>query len=227
MEVIQEFEMHGFELASVQAAGVRSIEKALKQKHLVKLNRTEKMFNGEIQPQVAIFNSYDGTAALNIHIAVFRFICQNGIISGTYDYEPLRILHSNKSWQSLVHEYIDGYAEKLESQKESILQMKDTSVTLDEAYAYAKDAYTLRHSDARISNDLQDPLELLITRRKEDRGQSAWNVFNRVQEALSQGYFHKYDVDGSLRKAKILTNIDEIVRMNKDLSTFTHERLIA
>ncbi len=218
IEVMNEFQNFGFELNTVEAAGVRSVEKALKQKHMVKMSQTEKLFNGEIQPQVIIFNSYDGTAALNIHIGMFRFICSNGMIAGTHEQEPLRILHSNRNWQELVHEYIDTYAEKLEIQKEGILRMKDTRLHLDDAYELAIQAAGRRHADPRIANDLVDPLELLVALRKEDRGDSVWHRFNILQERLVNGIYHKYDNEGGIRKAKILTNIDEISRFNIELS---------
>jgi hypothetical protein len=110
IEVIQEFQNFGFELDSIQAAGVRSMEKALKQRHMVKLKQETKMFNGEIQPQVIIYNSYDGTKALEIHIGFFRFVCENGLIAGTNDVQPIKIMHSNRNWQDMVHAYIDTYA---------------------------------------------------------------------------------------------------------------------
>jgi hypothetical protein len=39
-----------------------------------------------------------------------------------------------------------------------------------------------------------------------------------LQESLINGMYRKYDNDGSIRKAKILTNIDEIIRVNVELS---------
>ena len=227
IEVIQEFERFGWELSNVQAAGVRSMERALKQKHLIRMRREEKLFDGEVVPEVAIYNSYDGTKALEIHIAVFRFICSNGIIQGTYDFEPLKIVHTNSNWQELVHEYIDTYGQKLERQKEVISHMKDYHMTLDEAYDIVEDAIQIRHSDNRIINDVVDPLEILVAKRREDRGDRMWNRFNIVQESLVNGYYHKYKNDGGIQKAKIMTNVDEILRFNKELSNLFERRLAA
>jgi hypothetical protein len=226
-EVIQEFTKFGFELGSIQSAGVRSLEKALKQRHLVRMRREEKLFDGELVPEVAIYNSYDGTKALEIHIAVFRFICENGIISGTYDFEPLKILHSNNNWMELVHEYIDTYSQKLDKQKEVIEHMKDYYMSLDEAYQLAEESLAIRHYDGRIINEAVDPLELLVAKRREDKGDRMWNRFNILQESLVNGYYKKYDNDGSIRKAKIMTNVDEIIRFNKELSNIFEGRLAA
>ena len=83
-----------------------------------------------------------------------------------------------------------------------------------------------RHYDERIENTTVDPLELLVARRKEDRGNMVWHRFNIVQESMVNGLYHKYDNTGSIRKAKMLTNIDEIVRVNKEISN-TFERRVA
>jgi len=183
------------------------------------------MFNGEIQPEVIIYNSYDGTKALEIHIAFTRFVCANGLIAGTHEIEPLKIHHTTIDWQDKVHEYIDTYGTKIEKQKEIYSAMKEIPMSLDEAYAYAEKAIELRHSDDRISMDVVDPLELLVAKRKEDRGNKVWNRFQTVQEATINGLFHKYGNDGSIKKAKMLTDINEIVRVNKELSNLFEKRV--
>ena len=60
-------------------------------------------------------------------------------------------------------------------------------------------------------------MELNIARRVEDRGLDAWHTYNRVQENLMQGYY-SIVTDGSQRKAKVLTNTDEVIRVNVELS---------
>jgi hypothetical protein len=225
IEVMQEFERFGFQLDSVEAAGVRSVERALKQKHMIRMSAEEKMFGGELKPQVIIYNSYDGTAALNIHVGIFRFVCSNGLIAGHNLIQPMRIVHHNSQWKDLVHEYIDTYSEKYTAQKEQILHMKEKRMSLDEAYILAEQALQFRHIDQRIPNEAVDPLELLIAKRREDRGDSAWLRFNVLQESIINGLYRKYNNDGSIHKAKILTSIDEVIRVNVQLSNLFGETI--
>jgi hypothetical protein len=225
IEVMQEFERFGFQLDSVEAAGVRSVERALKQKHMIRMSAEEKMFGGELKPQVIIYNSYDGTAALNIHVGIFRFVCSNGLIAGHNLIQPMRTVHHNSQWKDLVHEYIDTYSEKYTAQKEQILHMKEKRMSLDEAYVLAEQALQFRHIDQRIPNEAVDPLELLIAKRREDRGDSAWLRFNVLQESIINGLYRKYNNDGSIHKAKILTSIDEIIRVNVQLSDLFGEAI--
>jgi len=225
MDVIQQFETYGFEMNSVQAGNVRDLGKVGKQKHLVRMKSEYKMAGG-LTPEVVITNSYDGTKALNIHIGLFRMVCSNGIIAGTNLFPKLQILHSNNSWQDILDEFIDGYEEKYNLQKEWVAEMEERRMSLDEAYEIAKASLDIRHYDKRIINTAVDPLELLVAKRKEDRGDSAWARFNVLQESLVNGFYHKYDNDGSIRKAKIMTNTDELVRMNVELSDMFGEVIV-
>jgi len=218
MDVVEQFSRFGFEIDSIEAAGVRSMEKALHQPHMVKLTTGDSLFGGEIKPQVIIHNSYDGTKALNIRVGIFRFVCANGIVAGHNLVPALQILHSNRNWGDLINEFIDTYEVKYNAQIEHISELKERKMSLDEAYHLAEKALQFRHYDKRIENEAVDPLELLIAKRREDRGDSAWTRFNVLQESLINGLYRKYDNDGSIRKAKILTNIDEIIRCNVELS---------
>jgi len=215
--VIQEFERYGFELASVEAANIRDLGKVGKQKHMVRMTTGEKLF-GEMRPEIVINNSYDGTKALNIRIGMFRFVCSNGMIVGHNLMPNLQVMHSNSGWVELLHEFVDTYEQKYMVQKEWIANMRDTRMSLDEAYYMAEQALQLRHYDQRITNDAVDPLELLIVKRREDRGDSAWLRYNVMQEHLVNGEYRKYGNDGQIHKAKILTNVDELVRVNVELS---------
>jgi len=225
MDVIQRFERFGFELDSVEAAGVRNMEKAFHQSHMIKLTTGESLFGGEIKPQVIIHNSYDGTRALNIRVGIFRFCCANGIVTGHNLVPNLQVLHSNSNWETMIDEFIDTYEEKYTLQIEQISHMKERNMTLDEAYHLAERALEFRHYDQRIQNEAVDPLELLIAKRREDRGSNAWSRFNVLQESIVNGYYKKYGNDGSIHKAKILTNIDEIIRVNTNLSDLFAEVL--
>ena len=225
MDVINRFSKYGFELDSIEAAGTRSMEKMLKASHMVKLTTDAKMFGGELKPQVIIHNSYDGTKALNIRVGIFRFVCANGIVTGHNLVPNLQILHSNTHWSDMIDDFIDNYEEKYNAQVESITQMKERKMSLDEAYHLAEKALQFRHYDKRIINDAVDPLELLIAKRKEDRGDSAWLRFNVLQESMINGLYRKYDNDGGIKKAKIITNIDEIIRVNVDLSDLFAENM--
>lgn len=225
MDVVQKFERFGFELSSIDAANIRNAGKEGKQKHMVRMASDFTMAGG-LRPEVIIHNSYDGTQALNIRVGVFRFVCSNGLIAGTNLVPNLQVLHSNNSWEEKISEFIDGYEEKYNLQNEWVEQMQSRRMSLDEAYHMAERSLKIRHSDPRITNEAVDPLELLLVKRREDRGDNAWLRFNVMQEHLMHGEYRKYDNDGSIRKAKVLTNIDEIIRMNVELSDMFSEELI-
>jgi len=224
-DVVQQFERFGFELSSIDAGNVRALAKEGKGKHMVRMAADFKMAGG-LKPEVIIHNSYDGTKALNIRIGIFRFVCSNGLIAGHNLVPNLQILHSNNDWADQINAFIDGYEEKHRLQEDWVREMEGRRMSLDEAYFMAEKALGIRHYDQRITNDAVDPLELLLVKRREDKGDSAWLRYNVMQEHLVQGEYRKYDADGSLRKAKIMTNVDELVRFNVELSDLFAQQMV-
>ena len=224
MDVVQRFERFGFELSSIDAANVRTIERQNKGKHMVRMRADFKMAGGLV-PEVIINNSYDGTKALNIRIGIFRFVCSNGLIAGHNLVPNLQVMHHNGSWGNEINNFIDTYETKHRLQQEWVNEMQDRQMTLDEAYYMAEQALKIRHSDKRLSNEAVDPLELLLVKRREDKGDSAWLRFNVLQEHLVNGEYNKYMNDGSIGKAKILTSVDELVRFNVGLSDMFSEQI--
>ena len=225
MDVVQRFERFGFELSSIDAANVRNIDRQHKGKHMVRMRADFKMAGG-LQPEVIINNSYDGTKALNIRIGIFRFVCSNGLIAGHNLVPTLQVMHHNNSWEDEINNFIDTYETRHRLQEAWVNEMQERQMTLDEAYYMAEQALQIRHIDKRIQNEAVDPLELLLVKRREDRGDSAWLRFNVMQEHLVQGEYRKYDNDGSIRKAKILTSVDELVRFNVGLSDMFSKQII-
>ncbi len=222
VDVVSAFERFGFETTNISLANVMREEKQGKQKHLVRMSTGENLFGGEVRPEVLIKNSYDGMHSLEIRVGMFRFVCANGLIVGSNLMPALKILHSNRNWMDVIEEFIDTYQDKYKAQQEWTERMKDTSLHYDEIEIITMKSLMLRHIDPRITTTAIDPMELNIARRVEDRGLDAWHTYNRVQENLMQGYY-SIVTDGSQRKAKVLTNTDEVIRTNVELADLFSE----
>lgn len=216
-DVILEFERFGFELKDTSVARVVKEEKQGFQKHLVRLSTDEKLF-GEMRTDIIIKNSYDRSSALTIMVGLYRFACSNGLIVGSNYMTPFRIVHSNSSWQQEVSVFIDKYEERFKMQKDWVDAMQSKTLDYDTVEELAFEALKLRHYDKRIQNEAVDPMEINLARRVEDRGKSAWKTYNRFQENIMYGLYTKVNEEGEHKKAKILTNTDEIVRVNTELS---------
>ena len=223
-DVILEFERFGFELKDTSIARVAKEEKQGFQKHLVRLS-TPTMLMGEVRTDIIVKNSYDRSSALTIMVGLFRFACSNGLVIGTNIMSPFKINHSRNDWQAQLHEFIDAYEEKFKLQRHWMENMQATTLDYDTVEELAYKAIDLRHIDKRIKNDAIDPMELNIARRIGDRGKSAWAVFNRFQENLMNGSYYKLNEESEIKKAKILTNTDEIVRVNMELSDIFTEKV--
>lgn len=223
-EVVSEFERFGFEMQDMSLARVLREEKQNKQKHLIRLSQQEKLF-GEFRVDVIIQNSYDRSTALNIRVGLYRFVCSNGLIVGTNLMPAFKVYHSNHSWLDQIHEFIDKYEEMYKTQHQWVDSMKSKELDYDTIEELAWKAIELRHYDKRIVNNPVDPMEINLAHRPEDRGKNAWLTFNRFQENLMNGYYTKVNEDGEMKKAKVLTNTDEIVRVNTELSDLFAEAI--
>lgn len=225
-EVIQEFERFGFELTDTSIARVAKEEKQGFQKHLIRLSAPTAL-TGEVRTDVIVKNSYDRSSALTIMIGLFRFACSNGLIIGTNTVAPFKINHSNSNWQKDLMAFIDQYQEKIKLQQEWVDAMKEKTLDYDTIEELAFKALESRHIDARIKNVAVDPMEINLCHRIEDRGRTAWQVYNRFQENIINGSYYKTNDEGEIKKAKILTNTDEIVRVNIELSNMFTEVIAA
>ncbi len=213
IDVINEFERYGFELSSVDAARVRIEAKEGKQQHMVRMASDYKMVGG-MRPEVIIHNSYDRSKSLQIRVGLFRFVCSNGIVIGENLIPAMKVRHSNSGWQDIINEFVDNYEEKYRIQTEWIQRMEHREMSLDEAYYMAEQALTLRGDN----ESAVDPLELLLVKRREDKGTDAWSRFNVIQEHIVSGEYKKYQNSGDITKAKVLTSVSELLRVNSQLS---------
>ncbi len=154
-------------------------------------------FNGEREALVSltISNSTNGNKPLQMNMGTFRETCSNGAIAkqdvgeynikhdecGIYNLQKI-ISNLNKNCSILLNEF------NLLKEKKMDKEMIKT---------FAKKAAKLRFiEDKDINLD-----EILKIHRREDEGNDAWSVFNRVQENLSHN----------------IRNIKEDISFNKQL----------
>lgn len=156
--------------------------------------------SGEVLiPQIILQNSYDGMSSFSLHIGVYRLVCTNGLVIGTHEFSKLRVRHMGYTFEELeagVREAID----KLDGIVKIVNKMNKTLLTEEQKFSLATDSLLLRMGitpgsekakDVKISPSTVE--EVLQPRRDADKGDDAWVVFNRIQEALIKGgYTREY-----------------------------------
>jgi hypothetical protein len=102
--------------------------------------------------------------------------------------------------------------------------MKQRVLTQDEKNKLALDAMLIRagikpgSKEAKKFNyDDETIIDILDPKRKEDKGDDLWRVFNVVQEKITQGDFHAALTGAKVRKVRKIKSFEKDLKVNKEL----------
>jgi hypothetical protein len=205
-ELIEPLITEGWEVT--QAFQVKSRKGLLNPhaKHLVRLTH-EKLRLGEDRLEAVIRNSHNGSSKFEFMLGAWRMICSNGIIVGT-SFAHTTIAHLR------AFEFVQEKGDELIEHAPQVAAVFDAwkarQTAEDERHALAISAASIRWGD----KSPVDPDKLLEVRRLEDRGNDLWTVYNRLQEAVTQGGTPRLN---DRRHVRPIRAIDETVRINKSL----------
>ena len=191
------------------------------------------------RPELIIYNSHDGKSALKLFAGIYRFICSNEIIAGNGFDASMR--HSNKTANGF-EDLLKSQAKALPGLMERIDSLQNIKLEQEQALDFAYNATKLRwefESDVllkRIHSLTDKPLRgsyateqtvqsMLNPLRRGDFGCDAWTVFNVAQEKLIRGGSRVIshtarnadNYGGTIRKARGISSLPEIVRINRKL----------
>lgn len=133
--------------------------------------------------QVVMVNSHDRSRRFDLRAGVFRLVCSNGLIAGS-TFASAHLTHLQSTTKDL-----DA---KIQAVIDSTGRLYDLVSAMDrkrldplEQTAFVRGAMKLRFG--KSSNWKIKPEQLLEVRREEDKSDSLWTIFNRVQENLLRG----------------------------------------
>jgi hypothetical protein len=189
------------------------------QKHLVVFRNPDVVINGAdgdtVFPQILLTNSNDGKNAFTFKCAIFRMVCENGLVVSTQEFSDLKIRHMGYTFEELQSQ-IRVVVDQLPLTVESMNKMKQVQLSEEQTVEFAKKAIATRFTEAEIENVKVDLEQLLEPTRKEDEGNGLWEVFNRVQEKILNGDFN-YILGVKQRKARKIKNFQQDVKINSEL----------
>jgi len=158
-------------------------------KHMLRMRKLGTFDGSEVYeegtPEVILINAHDGTAAYHMMAGFFRFVCSNGLMVGKH-MGGFKVRHTVGP-QTSAEVLAAGEAtvtQKFPIMVEQIGAMKHRMLTNTQQLTLADVALRLRYGTTVAP--FQAP-ELLNIRRKEDDGDSVWQVMNRVQENIIDG----------------------------------------
>ncbi len=200
-------------------AGVRILDKAGYQKHLVRFTRPDLVVNGH-RMDLLLYNSHDRGCAFQLIGGVFRFVCSNGMVVGDrvaeYSHKHIGFSPDILTNYSLrVGQHIEKTAGVIEDWQ--AIDMDET-----EKGIFAKAAHQLIYDEPSKAPIL--PNQLLSLRRTKDREKSdLWTTFNTVQENTIKGGLRGRGSKGRSVRTRGVKSIDRDKKLNKALWILTQE----
>jgi len=195
----------GFYAFQVQNTNVRKAERRNVAKHAVFFTCDE-WVGQDYSPCIIVVNAHDATSSVQFHVAVIVYACGNGLVAGTSLVEPIRIRHVGACYDD-VRRAMHTMGSKIPEIIASIESMKSRELTDADAYNFAIKASRMRWPE-KLPQKFSTS-SLLRVRRYGDRGNSVWQIYNRVQENLVTG--------GRGFGYRRLTRIDRSIGLNQKL----------
>lgn len=158
------------------------------QKHFIHF-RNENHFVGkkdeiEMIPEIIGTNSYNARSSFVLRTAMYRVVCENGMIVSTRnDDEVIRIRHIGDT-PSLAEEEYKKIDRNIEWMLQLVMKMKKKHLTHQQAKQFAIECCRARWDYQYKINTPQNLLEPL---RPEDEHMDFWTIFNCIQEKLVKG----------------------------------------
>lgn len=126
-------------------------------------------------------NKHLGRGVSEVMLGIYRLVCSNGLVVG-HSFYRAGVRHTGNAQADLLDAFKTALLMR-DKIGEIILKLQNTSLDAAQIKQFADEAASLVvPTDAK-----QVAHRLDVVRRAEDAENSAWNVFNRVQESIVQG----------------------------------------
>jgi hypothetical protein len=224
IEILRGLDREGFKPYMVAQGKSRIEGKAEYTKHLVRMRYAEQVNTRPEVNEIILINSHDGASTYQMLAGVFRFVCLNGMVTGQM-VEDIRIPHKG----DVQHEVIEGAFRVVDTFKqidESVSTMKALSLNIGEQSAFASAALALRFGDRSAEGAAPAPVtaeQINEPRRWDDRGQSLWTTFQRIQENTTKGGIVGRSAEGRRVRTRAVNGIDGNVALNRALWVLADE----
>ena len=217
-DVLNGLRREGFQPFMACQARTRTEGKQEYTTHMLRL-RHQSQINGDTAIEIILVNSHDGTSSYQMLAGCYRFVCENGLISGE-TVEDFRVRHSG----NVVGNVIEGAFRVLDEFKlvdSSKETMQGIILRPRQQEVLASAALQLRYDPEQ--NVPIEPQQLNQARRMDDRGNDLWKTFNRVQENLMQGGLQGHNANGGKTTTRRVSSVSENIRLNRALWTLADE----
>lgn len=225
---------NGFHEKGYKEANVRLPERQGFQKHMSIFHRSEMRDGDHGDFNVMLFNGHDGSTAIRLELGYFRLVCENQLINSELGFKVAHTGNVLNRLNQRIPILLKGY-EDFRALKERMTAKEFSEESIRELLF---EAIRIRELDGmEVENEsvkgkiIEYNLKALDhTRRWDDRGMNAWSALNRVQENVIRGTHWEVATttkagEINYRKLRAVTNLDRVIRYNKQLTAKAVELL--
>jgi hypothetical protein len=226
-DIVNFMEENGWFPIDAKEVKTRKQENKGFQKHIVRFRHPELSFN-EVNGDgnfidILLTNSHDGMSSFTFQIGIFRLVCSNGLVVKQADFGTVRVRHLSKESSEVFNaqllEAISTLVNQIPKTVAAIDVMQNTMLNKDQVKELAIKAVDSRFDKKAENLDVDYIIDqIVLADRKEDEGESVWNIFNRIQEKLLKGtYSYINKNNNKVRKARPVNNIVQATKLNTEL----------
>ena len=222
--VIKDMEKMGWYPVQAKQCRAKKGSKGIRSFHMVAMQNDAITIPGpdgktESYVRIIIQNSHDGFSSFKFMMGLYRCVCSNGLVVADAEFTTFSIRHINYSFEELL-QVVNQAVAAVPGIREKTIAMRSTNLDYEQKRELAIATYKIRKG---VSN--QDELkvddatiaDLLTPVRKEDKGDSLWNVFNVLQEKMIKGGFSATGKNGKARKQRSIKSIKKDTEYNQQL----------
>ena len=215
-ELLSQFETNGYEITSHDFARVNNKAKEGFQKHIIRMRHPNLDFNIEgLKPEIVLINSYDRSSSFVLMLGIFRFICSNGLISGTA-YDGIRVRHVGDIMPQVLQAAQDIQLKSAQL-GDDVKRLSSVRLSQNDIVDFADDIGKILVGKRDDVTHI-DTTGLLQLNRSEDRQNDAFTILNVIQEnALNGNLQYTVDTDKGpkTRKMRTVRAIDKSTDINR------------
>ena len=226
-KIIDDLDKLGWKPVEVAQRKSIKAEGTIFSKHMVAFQNPDiKITSGDgddAYPRILLTNSHDGMQAFKFSVGIFRLVCSNGLVVADEQFSEFKIKHKGYTFGEL-RDVVNQAVADLPNKVQVLNDMKNRTLTQDEKNKLALDSMLVRagiepgsEKATKFNYDDETIEDILDPKRKEDKGDDLWRVFNVIQEKITQGEFHAALRGAKVRKVRKIKSFEKDLKVNKEL----------
>lgn len=169
-------------------------------------------------PQIILTNSHDGLNCFQFRAGLYRCICSNGLVISDGELSEFKIRHIYYTFEELrktvktIIAALPGYVERM-------TRMANIELSKEQKQEFARKALGIRKNIPfeKVKVDEETIKDILTPVRKEDEGNSLWNVYNVLQEKITKGGYFEARKGKKARKVRKITSFIKDMDMSQKI----------